>query len=283
MSVSFVAAGSLGANGTVTSQSITSPACSVGDLLVAVLMDQTAVSNTISPPDGTWTTVTQGKAGSVDVQYGIFWRTATGSGDSFTFTKATDDNLAFGGVIMAFNGHNLAKPLDTTAVGILANTVSADVVTFPAFDPTGTDSHIIFAAFYTDDSTTFDTAMSSDTNPDCTTRFDVETGVGGGSGFSIAVTSGDTTDGSSIASRTWASNSSVDRASVGIVFALQTPQSISITDTEVLSDSISAIRSIILAIIQDTITSTDTITATISRAWTNAVKSVSNWINQNKS
>ena len=90
-------------------------------------------------------------------------------------------------------------------------------MTFPAFDPTSTDVEVIFVAFYCGNVTTFSAAMSSDTNPDCTTRWDLETSAG--ANCTIACTSG-SNDGSNVASRTWASNADVDLENTGVVFAL---------------------------------------------------------------
>lgn len=214
MAISFVAAGSLGVNATAASQAISQPTCSVGDLLIAFVFSRSVSNNVISPPDGTWTQIYQAFNGGAIV-YAAFWKKATATTGSHTFTKASDDSRPFGGVIAAYSGVG-ASPIDATTPGASVN-VSADNVTFPAFDPTSTSAHVIFAAYYQTNSTTFAAAMSSDTNPDCTTRFDVETSLG--SAFSLAMTSGDS-DGSNIASRTWASNSTSDAANVGVVFAI---------------------------------------------------------------
>lgn len=64
--------------------------------------------------------------------------------------------------------------------------------------------------------------MSNDTNPNCTKDCDVESSTG--TDCSIAFTSG-TNDGSNIASRTWASVSSTDAGSTGVVFALVAEES----------------------------------------------------------
>jgi hypothetical protein len=61
--------------------------------------------------------------------------------------------------------------------------------------------------------------MSGDTNPDCVRRFDLETGTG--TDATIALTSGPTTDGSNIASRTWASAATTDSGNTGMVFGLK--------------------------------------------------------------
>jgi hypothetical protein len=227
MAVTFQAAGAaLNTNISITTLGIVAPACAADDILIAAVMGKAATGNTISPPDGSWTEIIQDEndcttAGD-DHRFALFWKRAVGgdSGATFNFTKATDDNLLFTGVISAWRGAvTSGSPLDATAAAATKTAGAADNVSFPAFDPTETDSHIIYVAFYGNDATTFAAAMSGDTNPDCTTRFDLETA--NGTDGTIACTSGDTTDGSSIAARTWASNSTVDAGNSGVVFALK--------------------------------------------------------------
>jgi len=219
MAVTFVGSGALAVNATVTTQSISSHAnTAVDDILIAQIANRGGASVVISPPDGTWTEIIQGHFNS-GFDHALYWKRATAAGvQAFTFSKAVDDNVVFGGVISSWRGCPTAgSPLDATAATQSHNATS-DNVTFTAFDPTNTDSHVIFMAYYGNDTTTFAAAMSSDTNPDCTIRYDEETATG--SDISLACTSGDTTDGANIASRTWASASGADFYNVGVVFAL---------------------------------------------------------------
>lgn len=217
MLVTFVNNGSLVANLT-TSAALDQPTVSVGDVLVAFLFSHSGSANTISPPDGTWSEIAQAYASGSQIQYAAFWKTATATTGTHTFTKATNDGVTWGGAILAWTSQNASNPVDATTPTVSDNSTSADNVTFAAFDPTRTDAHIVFAAYYANDLTTFAAGMSSDTNPDCTTRLDAETAIG--NDFSLAITSGDTTDGANIPSRTWASNSTADAPSVGLTFAL---------------------------------------------------------------
>lgn len=223
MAVTFVAAGSFAGNATVATQAITAPACAADDILIAALINKSVTANVISPPDGTWTEVIAQEVNDCttaadDHEFALFWKRATGSGGSFTFTKATDDNVLFGGVIVAYRGAvNSGSPLDATAAARTKTAGAADNVSFPAYDPTATDNRTIFVAYYGNDLTTFAAAMSNDTNPDCTTDVDVESSTG--NDCSIAITSG-INDGSNIAARTWASASTTDAGNTGVVFAL---------------------------------------------------------------
>ena len=223
MAVSFVAAGSLAGNATVATQAIVAPATQYGDVLICAIINKSVTANVVSAPTADWKTVIATEVNDCttaadDHQFSLFYRRAEASGVTYTFTKATDDNVLFAGVIVAYRGADPDNPLDATAAARTKTAGVADNVTFPAYDPVSTDNRVIFVAFYGNDATTFAAAMSADTNPDCTNDCDVETATG--SDASIAFTSG-TNDGSNVASRTWASSSTVDAGSTGVVFALQ--------------------------------------------------------------
>ena len=238
MAITFVAAGALAFNDTVTSQAIVAPTLQANDIMIACVQSSSGTSNVISAPDGTWAQVFQGwnSGGNWGMQYSVWWKEASAgdSGASFTFTKATDDNRTFGGMISAWRGC-AASPLDATAAAATETSVAEDV-TFPAFNPTATDVEVLFVAFYGQDLTTFAAAMSNDVNPDCTIRWDLE-GNASIQDFSIACTSGNN-DGSNIASRTWASNSTTNEANTGVVFALAPSSGLSISDTLALADAL---------------------------------------------
>ncbi len=223
MAVQFVAAGGLNANATLATVGPTAPACSVDDILICALINKSVTANTISPPDGTWTEVITQEVNDCttaadDHQFALYWKRATASGGTFTFTKAVDDNVLFAAVIVAYSGaKKTGSPIDATASARIKTAGAADNVSFPAFDPTSAFNRTIFVAYYGNDLTTFAAAMSSDTNPDCTIDVSLHTNVG--TDCAIAITSG-TNDGSNIAARTWASASSADAGSTGVVFAL---------------------------------------------------------------
>ena len=223
--VTFVAAGSFAGNITVATQAITAPACQAYDILIAAVINKSVTANAVTPPDATWTAVIATEVNDCttaadDHQYSLYWHRATAadSGAAFTFTKATDDNVLFGGVMVAYRGAVTAgSPLDATAAARTETAGATDNVTFPAYDPTSTNNRTIFVAYYGQDVTTFAAAMSADTNPDCTKDVDVESSLG--TDCSIAITSG-TNDGASIASRTWAAVAGTTSGNTGVVFAL---------------------------------------------------------------
>jgi hypothetical protein len=231
MSVSFVAAGAIGESATVTPITVTAPACQSGDILIATIINK-EITVTISPPDSTWTELYQGQADATlaadDFRAAVYWKRATGSGGSFSFSKSADNNVEFAGIISAWRGcvvGDSANPIDATAVGNQVTTAVADNVTFPAFDPTAANGfcHVVFVAFYGNDLTTFSGTMSSSAECVTAVRYDLESSTG--TDFSIAVCSGDAS-GNNIASRTWASASTADSSSIGVVFGLLADTSI---------------------------------------------------------
>lgn len=227
MAVTFVAAGSLAAQTTSATLALVAPSCQHNDILIAQFINKSVTARAITPPAG-WseviaTEVNDCTTAADDHQYSLYWKRAivnggtNDSGATFNFVKSSNDAVLFAGVISAWRGAVTGpSPLDATAAVRTETAGAADNVTFPAFDP-ALASHVIFMAYYGNDLTTFAAAMSADTNPDCTTRYDLETGTGNDA--SLACTSGDS-DGSNIASRTWASASTTDAGNTGVVFAL---------------------------------------------------------------
>jgi hypothetical protein len=138
------------------------------------------------------------------------------SGASFTFTKASDDNVVFGGVISAWRGHNQSGPIDASAPTIFERTTNNENVDFLDFDPTSPDIEVVLVAFYGDNVTDFSTAPAG-SNPALTTRVDVETSEG--TDCSIAICSGPS-DGAATGNRSWVSNSAANGCSTGVIFAL---------------------------------------------------------------
>ena len=224
MAVTFVGAGAIAAGDGVTSLLASTHADTLtGDIIIAQVMLKTIDDNIdISPPDGSWTEfVTQdlnitNAAGAIH-QYACFWKRSTADGaQDFTFTKDSTTG-GFFIVLSSWRGCLASgSPIDATAPGVTETATNADNVSFPAFDPT-LPCHVVYMAFYGDDNTTFSAAMSADTNPDCTLRYDLETGTG--SDGTLACISGDS-DGSNIAARTWASNSTTNVGNTGVVFGL---------------------------------------------------------------
>jgi hypothetical protein len=228
----FVGAGALAGNATVTPQAISSHANTVvGDILICQLINKSVTANAVTPPDGTWTKLVEAtnNAGTVAHrhQYTLFWKRATLAGaQSYTFTKATDDNVLFAGVISTWR----APDLDATALGVTVTTAIADNVAFPAFDPTSTSAHVLYFAYYGLAATTFAVNMVANVNPACAIRYDLESATG--TACTLACTSGDST-GAAIAIRTWASASTTDAGNTGVVLALTLEETVPVTQATV--------------------------------------------------
>lgn len=220
--VTFVAAGALAVNITNQTLVITPPAgMRVGDIMIAQLINK-ALTVAISPPDSSWTELYQANGDCTtaadDHRAALYWR-AVKEGDptTFSFTKASGTVL-FAGVISAWRGADIFRPIDKAGLTSQVNAAANDNVTFPAYDPRSARAHVLFFAYYGNDLTTFAAAMSADTDPDCTTRYDLESASG--NDCSLACTSGDTVSAGNIASRTWASASTADAGSTALVVAL---------------------------------------------------------------
>jgi hypothetical protein len=98
------------------------------------------------------------------------------------------------------------------------NATAADNVTYGVCKPLAPNAEIVYVAIYGNDLTTFAAAMTANTNPVCVKFLDVESDLG--TDVSIAITSGPTTDGTEVATRTWASASTTDAGSSAIIFQL---------------------------------------------------------------
>jgi len=212
MAVGFVNAGAIAADATTTNLAITAPVCSSGDILIACISGRN--NQVVSPPDGTWTSILEVNHGST-YRVSLFWRRATGSGGSFTFTKPVDDNLLNCGVIAAFSGCLASgSPIDATTPSQSLN-ATADTVSYADFNPTETAAYVVAVGFYKDDVTTAGSIAGTD--PALTLRWDVETGTGadgsifGYSGSSSGVATG---------ARSHTTTSAIDAISVGIMFGL---------------------------------------------------------------
>jgi hypothetical protein len=218
--VSFVAAGALGTEVADQTLTVAAPTCEAGDILLAQIINK-ALSVAITPPAG-WTELYQADADCTtaadDHRAALYWKRAAlaDSGANFDFTKASGTVL-FAGVISAWRWADAFNPIDKSGVASQVNAAAADNVTFPAYDPWSDRAHVIFFSYYGNDLTTFGAAMSVDTNPDCTLRYDLESSAG--NDCSLSCISG-ICDGSSIASRTWASASTADAGSTALVVGL---------------------------------------------------------------
>lgn len=170
MSVSVVAVSSLIYNASGTSVVITTPAGSIGDLVVFFMTHDTYASGAFTPssPPITITTIHDGSPQLSDnSRQAIFWGIedqAAGRDFTFTFTSAQE----FGAVCIRFSGHDGSTPIQS---GSLARKEGR------AFAPTAANNlGDMFVGFVG-----ADTLLVSPTAPeDWTERFD-----GGGTGVGL--------------------------------------------------------------------------------------------------
>jgi hypothetical protein len=218
VAITFVGAGSLITNATTQALIVSQHTNTlVGDIIFCQVINKSVTANAVTPPDGTWTKLVEATNNAATAnhrhQYSLFSKVVTAAGvQTYTFTKATDDNFLLAGVISSWRG---STTLDATALGTTVTTAATDNVSFPAFDPTSTSAHVLYFAYYGLAATTFGTMAGTD--PTCTNRYDLESSTG--TACSLACTSGDST-GSAITSRTWASASTTDAGNTGVVLAL---------------------------------------------------------------
>jgi len=215
MAVAFESVGALaaaaGTGGGATALTITAPACAADDILIAVILSKS--NTTISPPDGTWTSVVAVNNTSVQ-RCSIWWKKAIASNGSFIFTRASE-GINWYGVISAWRGANTASPIDATSPSTSPN-ASSDTVTYATFDPAGTTGIVIAIGVYNEDNTT--AGSISGTNPALVNRWDLESGTGAdGSIFGYEGSS----DGTATGARSHTTTSAADAINIGVLFGMK--------------------------------------------------------------
>jgi hypothetical protein len=213
MAVSFQAVGALAANATTTTLNITAPTLAADDIMIATILGKD--NQTITAPSG-WASVVAVN-NTADQRTSIFWKRAVGgdSGASFAFTKPTDNNTLFCGVIAAFRGClTSATPIDASTPTTSAN-ASSDTVTYADFNPTETAAHVVAIGTYNQDLTT--AGSISGTDPTFVNRWDLETGTGtDGSIFGYNGAS----SGAATGARSHSTTSTADDINTGVMFGL---------------------------------------------------------------
>lgn len=216
MTVSFVTNGAIAANATTTTLAVVAPTFTDTDptnLLICVIVGK---DNQVITAPANWTKFVEVNNTTAQRMTIAWKRAASGdSGATFNFTKPTDNNILFCGVIGVWNGClSSGTPIDATTPSTSANAV-ADAVSYADFNPTETDAFVIAAGVYNDDLTTG--GAISGTNPTFTKRVDVETGLG--TDGSIFMYDG-ASDGAATGARSHATTSTADAISIGAMFGL---------------------------------------------------------------
>lgn len=220
MAVTHIGNGTHVSNATTTTLALIAPTCIDDDILIAFIHSKS--DQVVSVPSGDWTKIVEFVAGSTRIT--VAWKRAVlaDSTATFNFTKPTDDNVLWHGIISGFRGAvKLGSPIDLTAPATQSNT-SSDTVSYPDFDPT-IRGHVILFGAYNNDLTT--AGAVAGTNPTFANIVDVETS--GGTDGSIFVYSGDS-DGAAVGTRSHSTTSTDDAGSFVAVFSLIHDQTLAI-------------------------------------------------------
>ena len=249
MAVAYQAAGSIVVSSTVASINVVAPATAVNDIMLCLLFGKDNIDHTGNA--GFTELGTQNHNGTGETA-SIWWRRAQAgdSGATFAFTKATDNNIFFAGVIVTFRGAlTSGNPFTNPGTPTTSDNASSDTVTYATFDP-GIACHVVAVGFYNNDLTTVGTI--SGTNPTLTNRVDIETSTGADCSFFVF--SGDS-DGAATGARSHTTTSTNDATNQGWLFGIEaqgattTPISISVSNVGVVAVSKVSTRFRALAVV----------------------------------
>lgn len=237
----------------------------VGDLMVAHFAYNKNATTT--PPAG-WTQINLVQNAAPFSSYVGYKIAAAGdvSGNSFQFTQnGTAGAMAL--AIYRITGHrNVSIPASSSG----QFNASSATVTAPTVTPTLANSLIILLAANAGGSTTSTYAIAT-SSPTFTERHDVVSGtvgIAGATGLRPEITA----TGSGTATISAAAN-------IGQLVVISPSQDGSQVDTVATTDSV---RADIGGYVRDTVTTSELISSTIARAWTNLARNVKTWTNQNK-
>lgn len=216
MAITYVSVGAIVSDSLVTTISLVAPTCVANDILIAVLLGKDNIDH--SAPDATWTEIGTQTNNTTAQTSSHWWKRAStaDSGATFVFTKATDNNVLFSGVISAWRGCvPTGNPIDT-ATPTVSNNALSDTVTYATFTPNSKlNAHVIASGIYNDDLTT--AGSISGTDPTLTSRYDLEDS--GGTDCSFFAYSGSST-GIATGARSHTTTSMADAINQGWLFAL---------------------------------------------------------------
>lgn len=214
MAITFLAAGSFTATVASATVTLTAPACSSGDILIASLVSK---DNLLTTPPAGWTKI-QETTNTANQVGSNWWKRAdsTDSANTFNFVKSSNNGIFYGGVITAWAGCvRRGSPVDTATATTSAN-ASSDTVTYATFTPAESAGHILAVGFYNLSATT--AGSIAGTNPALTNRVDLESATG--TTASIFVYSGDSTGNIATGARSHSTTSTVDDVNLGVLFGL---------------------------------------------------------------
>lgn len=216
MAVKFQSIGAITITSTITTLALVAPTLGVNDIMIATIIGKDNIDH--SAPDATWTEIGTQTNNTVLMTTSHWWKRAVAadSGATFNFTKATDNNVFFAGVICVWGGAIKGKsPIDTSTPTV-SNNVLSDTVTYATFTPTNPDVTIIASGIYAEDNTA--AGAIAGTNPTLANNYDIETGTG--TDCSFFGYSGQATGGVATGARSHSTTSTADAINQGWLFAL---------------------------------------------------------------
>lgn len=217
MPVNFQAVGAIAVNSTTVTLPLVAPALLSEDIMIAVLIGKDNIDH--QAPDASWTEIGTQTNNTTLMTTSLWWKRASAadSGATFNFTKTTDNNVFFAGIITVWrNALNLGDPMDP-ATPTVSNNASSDTVTYATFTPARTDVTIIAIGIYANDLITALGTIAG-TNPTLTVRFNIETSTGTDCAFFGF--SGQSVGGAATGARSHTTGSTADAINQGWLFGV---------------------------------------------------------------
>ena len=214
MAVAFSAVGSIGVDSANAFVDVVAPTLVGGEIIICSLLGKDNIDHG-APASGGWTEIGTQTNNTTAQTSSHWWKLAVlaDSGATFRFTKATDNNIFFAGVIHAWTGAHTTSPIDATAPTVSNNALS-DTVTYADFNP-AVPCTVVAVGIYNEDLTT--AGSISGTNPTFVNDFDLETGTG--TDCSFFGYSGES-DGAATGARSHSTSSMADAINQGWLFGL---------------------------------------------------------------
>jgi hypothetical protein len=248
----------------------------VGDLLIAQIVIEGGNGVSVTPPSG-WNAITQVNNGG-EIGVAVFWKIATSTevaASNFTFTLSTTVRTAGG--MVRIDGHSSGIPIWTSLGASVTNSATPSFAN--SITPAVANSLIMMfvGASDTNGSATASYAIAT-SNPSWTEVWDQATV--NGSGFSMGAAYG-------LRSQVTATGNSScafaggDGNTDSACLLLAVPPSKDFTATETITMTDTKLLNLGM-LITDILSMTDSVVSRVRRLWTNAVKNIKNWINEDR-
>jgi hypothetical protein len=251
----------------------------VGDLLVAVISRDIGDFGTDTPPSG-WTILrTDQNSGAhyVSIYYKIATSTEVAASD-FTFVNAVtlSPNMAAAGIIFRITGHSPGTPIWASAAD-----VSIDNTAAPSFSnsitPAIANSMLFIVASGYDNNNAIGGYAIATSNPSWTEVLDQTANPGTNMSLSIATATRPEVTATGNSSVT---GGDVTTDWVGILFAIPPENSVTVSETATLTETITTVRSRNVTV-TETVTLTETVTTQVDK-WKFRNKNDTDWTYRNK-